>query len=327
MPVTVSNPHSHYTTILVESGRKKESILKSEIMADSPKVERLHLWISYPWISKEERDFSYLVGQLRDSGIEAAYDSLPLMPDAHLWERAVQRLLSVGIDGWLYILTHQCFTRRTCTDELAAAISQALKRMGPDFPMIGLLYGIASQHVPPMLRVRPCVSLGDPDWNQQISQVLRHHTAKARKGVEETSFIWQVHTCYCDNPSMTAVEVRSKEESVEYWRFAIPKSAQTIRWGQGPSGGHEISHIRFAEAQGSGKYGNREITWFGAANIISKTESAYAVFAGPLPDFICFGPATSPFGPPSRMEMFWTALSGKAADQADIRFAGSGKSL
>ncbi len=300
----------------------------SETMADSSNVEPLHLWISYPWISKEERDFTYLVRQLRDSDIEATYDSFQLMPDTHLWERAVQRLLSVGIDGWLYILTHQCFTRRTCTDELTAAMNQALKRMGPDFPMIGLLYGIASQHVPPMLRVRPCISLGDPDWRQQISQVLRHHQ-QGRKGIgrEETSFIWKIHTCYGEDPSMTAVEVRSKEESVQYWRFAIPKSAQTIRWGQGPSGGREISHIRFAEAKGSGKYGSREVSWFGAANIISNTESAYAVFSGPLPDFICFGPAISPFGPPSRMEVFWTALSGKTADLSDAGFAGSGKSL
>jgi len=271
------------------------------------------LWISYPWISREERDFGYLVSQLKDAHIEATYDSLQLLPDRHLWERAVQRLLSVGMDGWLYILTHQCFTRRACTDELTAAINRAVQHMGPGFPMVGLLYDIASQQVPPMLRVRPCISLADPNWKQQIADVLKCHTPMTPGGIMkgEPLFSWRVHPNYSGNPSLTAVEVRSKEDSIQYWRFAIPKSARAVAWGQGSSGGREISPIRFSEATGSARYANHEVTWFGAANIISRTESAYAVFCGPLPDFICFGPARNPFGPPGRMEIFWTALSGK----------------
>jgi hypothetical protein len=296
-----------------------------ENMDNSQKLGHLRLWISYPWINKEERDFAYLVGQLKDADIEATYDSLQLLPDRHLSERTVQRLLSLGFDGWLYILTHQCFTRKTCTEELSAAIDQALLRMGPDFPMVGLLSGISVQNVPPMLRVRPCISLGDPDWKQQISEAFRNRSFQAKKVMarEEPHFVWKIHPCYGEDPSMTAVEVRSKDESVQYWRFAVPKSARPDRWGQGPSGGREISRIRFAEARGFGRYGKKDVTWFGAANIISNTESAYAVFTGPLPEFICFGPAQSPFGPPRRMEIYWTALSSKSADPASRGIAGS----
>jgi hypothetical protein len=288
-------------------------------MVDSQKDKHPRLWISYPWINREERDFAYLVGQLKDADIEAVYDSLQLQPEMHLWERTVQRLLSIGFDGWLYILTHQCFTRKICTDELTAAINQALRSMGPDFPMVGLLYDIATQQVPPMLRVRPCISLRDPDWRQQINEVLRNsNKSRTKMARDETRFVWKIHPCYGGDPALTAVEVHSREESVQYWRFAIPKSSKPVRWGQGCSGGREISHIRFAEATGSGRYGNHDIAWFGAANIISKTESAYAVFAGPLPNFICFGPAKNPFGPPTQMEIFWTALSGKTVQPANI---------
>jgi hypothetical protein len=121
------------------------------------------LWISYPWIRNEERDFTYLVPQLKAANIEAVYDSFPLQPDLRLGERIVQRLMSIGFDGWLYILTHQCFTQRAYTDELTEAIDQTLLHMGPDFPMAGLMYGIASQQVPLVLRSLPCISLGDPD--------------------------------------------------------------------------------------------------------------------------------------------------------------------
>jgi hypothetical protein len=295
-----------------------------ENMDDSQTVGRFHLWISYPWINKEERDFGYLVALLNGVNIDAIYDSFQLLPDVHLSERTIQRLLSIGFDGWLYILTHQCFTRKACTDELTTAIDQAILRIGPDFPMVGLLHGISIQNVPPTLRVRPCISLGDPDWKQQLCEALRKRLARAGNEARqnETRFVWEVHSCYCSNPSMTAVEVRSKEESVQYWRFAIPKTVRPVKWGQGPSGGREISRIRFAEATGSGRYGNIDVTWFGAANIISNTESAYAVFSGPLPEFICFGPAQSPFGPPKDMEIYWTAFSGKAVPAGDSGSAG-----
>jgi len=287
-------------------------------MTNDQKLERLRLWISYPWINKEERDFTFLVSQLEEAHVDSVYDSLEILPDKHLWERTGQRLASIGFDGWLYILTHQCFTRKVFTDELNTAINRALERMGSDFPVVGLLYGISTQHVPPVLRVRPCVSLGDADWKQQVSYMLRQRTSHGEKAQvrPETRFVWKVHPGYGDNPSLTAVEVRSKDESIPYWRFAIPKSCKPSQWGQGQSGGKEISRIRFAEASGLGRYGNREVTWFGAANIISNTESAYAVFSGPLPEFICFGPADSPFGPPKDMEIYWTAFSGKSFDSS-----------
>jgi hypothetical protein len=274
-------------------------------VADSQMPLNPRLWINYPYINGEERDFSYLISQLKRANIEAAYDSFQLISDVRLWERIVPRLISIGFDGWLYILTHQCFTRRTYTDELTAAIDKITLRLGPKFPMIGLMHGIATQNVPPALRVRPCISLGDPEWKQQLSETLRKSTlsGRDRKIGTETRFSWKIHSCYGGDPSMTAVEVRSAVERIQYWRFGVPKSTQTARWGQGPAGGCDISPVRFAEASGSGKFEHRDILWFGAANTVSDTESAYAVFLGPLPDFICFGSAKSPFGPPDSMEV------------------------
>ena len=118
-----------------------------------------------------------------------------------------------------------------------------------------------------------------------------------------TRFSWKIHSCYGGDPSMTAVEVRSAAERIQYWRFAVPKSTQTARWGQGPAGGCDISRVRFAEAKGSGRFEHRDILWFGAANTVSDTESAYAVFLGSLPEFIGFGSSKSPFGPPDSMEV------------------------
>jgi hypothetical protein len=275
------------------------------------------LWINYAYINREERDFSYLISQLKNASFEASYDAFQLMADTRLWERVVPRLTSIGFDGWLYILTHQCFTRRIFTDELTGAIDRITSRLGPEFPMIGLMHDIATQNVPAALRVRPCISLGDPEWKTQLSSALRNCSTygNQRPIRGETRFIWKIHPCFGGDSSMTAVEVRPSKERIQYWRFAIPKSTHTARWGQGPTGGGEISRIRFAEARGSGRHENRDIVWFGAANTISDTESAYAVFLGPLPDFICFGPAKSPFGPPDSMEIIRPGLLTKTTGQ------------
>jgi hypothetical protein len=278
-------------------------------MSDSSKTGSPRIWISYVQPGGEERDFTYLVAQLRGANIEATYDSLRLRPNVRLGQRIVQRLLSVGFDGWMYVLTHQSLTRGTCVDELLAAIEEARQQIRPGFPMLGLLHGVAAQHVPPMLRVRPNLSLGDPDWQRRALQALTQHAPGGKIGAlpDETKFTWKTHSCYGGDPSLTAIEVAPKHESIPYWRFAIPKPALAARWGVGAAGGGEISPIKFAVTRGSGRYGSCDVTWFGAANSVSNTESAYVVFCRPLPDFVCFGPAEGPLGPPGHMEILRTS--------------------
>jgi hypothetical protein len=278
-------------------------------VTDNQNAEWPRIWISYPWIGNAERDFSYLIPQLQNVSIDAVYDSFELAPDARLWPRIMQRLFSIGLDGWIYILTHQCCTRKQYTDELTSAIDQTLLHIGPNFPMVGLMYGIGSNHVPPTLRVLPCISLGDPDWKTLLSRALkRDSTQVSNNRSRETRFVWRVHPCFEGNPLMTAIEVHSRGQSIKHWRFAVPKSSYPVRWGQGPEGGRGISPTRLSETGGAGKYSNCDVNWFGAADAITNTESAYAVFAGCLPEFICFGPAQSPMGPPAQMEILWPNL-------------------
>lgn len=279
-------------------------------MVSNPSSTPPHLWISYPWVHNEERDFTYLLPQLKAANIEAVYDSFQLMPSSQLGQRIVRRLLSIGFDGWLYILTHQCFTHLNCTNELTEAIDQTLLQMGPDFPMAGLMYGIATQQVPPVLRVLPCISLGDPDWKRQLSGIFKSDANHVRKVYEakQPRFVWRIHPCFNGDASLTAIEVHTRGDNIQYWRFAAPKSAKIALWGRGRAGGGEVSRIIFAQAKGSARYENRDVIWFGAAITVSDTESAYAIFSGPLPDFIGFGPAQSPFGSPGNMEIFWPSF-------------------
>lgn len=289
-------------------------------MAESQMLCNPRIWISYPYINAEVRDFSYLIAQLRKANIDASYDSFQLPSNTHIWERIVPRIVNMGFDGWLYVLTHECLIRKKFIEELIETAEKISLRMGRGFPMIGLVHGIAAQNVPLALRVRPCISLGDSEWTQQLSTHLKGRTApgKERLSHEETRFSWRIHACYQNDPSMTAVEVRSSSERIKYWRFAVPKSAQVACWGQGPAGGGPISRVRFAESKGPGRHEHLDTNWFGAANTVSDTESAYAVFLGPLPEFICFGPAKSPLGPPDSIEIFRPNLKMKSGQIANL---------
>ena len=137
--------------------------------------------------------------------------------------------------------------------------------------MLGLLHGIAAQYVPLALRVRPCFSLGDPDWKLRVLQTLKQRALEGRSQPisKETQFKWKIHPCYAGDPSLTAIEVAPRQDSIPYWRFAIPRSAQAARWGVGAAGGGEISPIKFGVARGTGRYGSYDVAWFGAANGVS----------------------------------------------------------
>lgn len=274
-------------------------------MEDDSIIGYPRLWISYPWVKSEERDFGYLTKHLETKQFATVYNSIKLMEDTRLSHRILQRLQSIGFDGWLYVLTHPCISRREFTEELTSAIDQTILHLGPRFPIVGLMYGIAPNHIPTRLRLMPCISLGDPEWNSHVLEIFHKISTPKTQVRKESRFLWRLHPCYGGNPSVTAIEVRSRGEMIEHWRFAVPKSTLPIRWGQGNSDGGELSKVRFGEVTGTGRYENREVYWFGSANTVSITESAYVLYEGKLPDFICFGPATNSRGMPGKMEIFW----------------------
>jgi hypothetical protein len=123
---------------------------------------------------------------------------------------------------------------------------------------------------------------------------------------EASEFQWTIHNSYLGDSSQTAIEVCPRSEVVRCWRFAVPSSVRPVRWGHGNSGGGEISPVKFSVTRGAGRLKNVDITWFGSEDTLSPSESAYLVFHGTLPDFVCFGRARNSASPPGKMEMLRT---------------------
>ncbi len=269
------------------------------------------LYLTHAWTREEEGDFGHLARQLRAVGLDAIYDSIGLQTDAPLWSRTLPRIASGNVDGWAYLVTPRSLTDRRCREELLCALDRVYEQKGAGFPLFGLLHGVAAHGLPPGLKLRPSIHLADPNWKEQVLAFMSHNGVSP-----QTQFLWKVHDAYGGDASQTAIEVSPRGEGIRFWRFAVPASVPAVQWGHGPAGGGEISPFMFSVVRGTGKLENTEITWFGSEDSLSQTESAYLVFRGRLPEFVCFGRAAKPTGPPGKMEIYRTARSRLAAGQA-----------
>jgi hypothetical protein len=250
--------------------------------------------------SNREADFSFVADQLKSIHVDARFESIQLQPGESLWDRISPWVTSCGIAGWSYILTAEVLANRIRREELISAIENVIQERGARFPLLGMLYhGIAARNLPLALRLRPCIHLADQNWKEQVQAVL------ARQAAADTSeFSWAIHKDYSGVAAKTAIEVRPRSEVINCWRFAVPKTARPVRWGCGAPRGGEISPVLFSTVRGAGRLENTEISWFGCEDSLSQTVSAYVVFDGQLPDFVCFGRARSPVSAPGKMEIF-----------------------
>ncbi|MEJ2108315.1 MAG: hypothetical protein P8Z37_00075 [Acidobacteriota bacterium] len=276
-------------------------MIEPKTKTNAPKI-----WISYPWIHSEERDFSGITECLEENNFEAVYESIQIVPNAGILNKVEQKLQGFGFDGWICVLTHKSMTHRECTNELNNAIECVRQLMGPRYPILGLMYGIVSGQMPPVLRMLPCISLSDPNWHAHLRAAVHKYkfAALQQPKRDPMRFIWEVHNRYHGNESLTLIEVRTRGESIPEWRFAVPKSCRLVRWGQGTQAGCENTKVRFGEVHGTGTYKDNEVFWFGASNTVTNSECAYILLSGKLPDIICFGPARDTCGIPGKMEVF-----------------------
>ncbi len=249
------------------------------------------LWITYAWKDDEEGDFTFLVQELAQVRVKVTYDKVALVSGRRLWEQIADRVTAGPYDGWAYLLTPNSVESEACREELAYALSRALKTKGGDFPLIGLLHGVPIDEVPPALRVRLCVSLASPDWKEEIVAGLEGRPPQ-RVAQRVSNFVFRLYRNFGGNPAHVAVEIRPRFAQVMNWRVAIPVAAKPpVTWGFGSAGGGPLSMVMSGVVEGSTSIDGGEVAFFGAGDTLSPSVSAYAVFEGELPSQVFFGVA------------------------------------
>ena len=261
---------------------------------------RIYISLTATSATNRETDFSFIARQLKAARLDVIFECIRLRPGETLWDHVCPWVTSNDIAGWAYVLSMSVLNDRGRKDELASPLDRAIEERGAGFPLVGLLYhGIPAQSLPLQFRLRPYIHLADPDWEERLAAIVTRNTAE-----QDSEFIWRIHREYGGDSSKTAIEVSPRSDVVSCWRFAVPKSVRPVDWGHGVPGGGEIAAVRFSAIRGAGRLENTEITWFGCEDALSQNESAYVVFDGQLPDFVCFGRARTPASAPGKMEIY-----------------------
>lgn len=247
------------------------------------------VWITYAWVDDKEGDFSYLVQELKEIGVEATYDRIALVPGLRLWQQIGSRITEDPLTGWAYLVTPSSLESEACREELAYALYRALHTKTDDFPLLGLLHGVPVNELPPALRARLCVNLADPNWRDQVKAGLEGRPPTVTPN-PQSRFIWRVHRDYLGQAGQVAVEVRPRFGEVMFWRFAVPAEAKRSRWGFGQANGGGLSAIKNSVLDDyMGTLDGSDVVVFGAADRLSPGTSAYVVFDGVPPRFVAFG--------------------------------------
>jgi len=83
--------------------------------------------------------------------------------------------------------------------------------------------------------------------------------------------------------------------------ITVPDGANLVAFGCGPAGGKGFSPAS-PEVVGGARFGASEVTFSGAAERLSPSVSAYAMFE-PLPALVYFGPVATAMGIPGPDEI------------------------
>ena len=265
---------------------------------------QLHFLITYAWADYEEDDFSSLGQELKAGGVVVGFEKIALIPQVHLWDQVAPRVTNQSMNGWGYLVTPHSLMSDVCRGELAEAVRQALSVRGYSFSLIGMLYKVRAFDVPPALIPALCVDLSSPAWVREVKARLEGKPVE-KSSVPKTRYVWRVYSDYNGQPSLTAVEIRPRLGEIAYWQVAIPATSQVTLWGCGPAGCGSIREPINRSIEGrQAAINGVPVAWYGAGDQLSEKVSAYIVFEGDPPDFLCFGFASDPSGKPHAIEVF-----------------------
>jgi hypothetical protein len=265
---------------------------------------RFHFLITYAWADYEEDDFYFLVQELQAGGVEVSYEKIALLPPYHLWDQIANRITDHSTNGWGYLVSPRSLMSDVCRGDLAEAARQALIVRGRSFPLIGMLYKVKAFDVPPALTPSLCVDLSSPAWVQEVKARLEGKPVE-KSSVPQTRYVWRVYAGYLGQSSLTAVEIRPRAGEIAFWQVAVPATTKVTQWGCGPTGCGTISEPVNKTIQGrQAEINGVPVAWYGAGDQLSEEVSAYFVFEGDTPGFLCFGFASNQSGKPHAIEVF-----------------------
>lgn len=131
-------------------------------------MDKRKLWLTYAWKDNEDKDIDFVVQELDEAGLHVRFDRRNLIPGQRLWAQIGNAIMDpANCDAWGILLTANSLRSQACIEELSYALNRALSTKGGAFPIFALLHGVAAETLPPALKIRLCIPLGNNDWKTQ----------------------------------------------------------------------------------------------------------------------------------------------------------------
>lgn len=247
------------------------------------------LWLTYAWGDNEDCDIDFIVQELDEAGIDVLFDRRNLIPGRRLWTQIGGSITDPNqCDAWGIVVTANSLASEACIEELCYAVERALRSTVEDFPIIGFLHGVSASALPPALKVRLCIPLGNNDWvNQAVAAVEGRAPGLAIKGLDQ----WVLREHHTDGG--TALEIRPRFDRIAPFAVAIDVDEKTsgnvTHCSPGPANQVPTGHVTFKwiDSETTLTDGTRAWVW-GADNEANATTSYY-LFYKQRPKRIWFG--------------------------------------
>lgn len=247
----------------------------------------LRIWLTYAHADNKEGDFSYVVQQLEDAGVECVYDRAVIVPGHYIWRSIADEIDGGILDAWAILVTKASLNSQGCLEELEYAVNRAIKTKGQTFPLIGLLHNVSPSDLPASLQVRLCVSLQSETWREEVLTGLQQGKPFFDPQ-KETTYVWKIHPNLGADKDILGVEIRPRFGSLTNWRILVPKEIEIYAWGHAAAGGSDPSTSRRDTVNGDTTIERGICNIVGAGDYLTPSISAYVYFQPPYPEFVGF---------------------------------------
>jgi TIR domain-containing protein len=247
------------------------------------------LWLTYAWKDNEDKDIDFVVQELDASGLDVRFDRRNLVPGLRLWMQIGGAITDpAACDAWGIVLTANSLASEGCVEELSYALDRALDAKGAGFPMFALLHGVPARALPPALKIRLCIPLGNNEWVKQVvAAVEKHAPGLPIQGLDQ----WVLD----EHPTSEGfvLEIRPRFDRISPFAVAVDLDEKTsgnvTRCDPAPANKIPDGHVahRWIDSQTTLTDGTPAWVW-GADNEANPT-SSYYLFYRERPRRIWFG--------------------------------------
>jgi hypothetical protein len=248
------------------------------------------LWITYTWKDNEDKDIDYIIYELDKTDLEVKFDRRNLIPGQRLWAQIGGQITDPNeCDAWGIVLTANSLTSQACIEELSYALDRALHANGSEFPLFALLHNVSANELPPALKIRLCIPLGNnTDWTNQVVAAVEKRAA-GFVPLALPSWLLTEHK----TEDGFALEIRPRFDRISPFAVAVDfeqkASGNVTTCSLGPSGRPDKGYVafRYIDSESTLTDGTHVWVW-GADNEATPTYSYY-LFYNSKPPRVWFG--------------------------------------